>query len=276
MPSPDQIITVDVDTSKFEAALEAVANALVGDGKDVQNLLVDEHRKLTRTIVNFTPPIPASGARQFGELAVKKDLYSLISEAEPALIDRIGSKYGLKDIDTWTASPGGKVHVLWENLNPSGSNLADLHNWYRNASTGRPGRRRSRLGEWRSRIVVEKGIREPYVNLVQSHVGRWKAKWAYAAAQLGDKYPAWISRHFTHVASKSKFEMNLDDKNKVFIAFGGRGPNFARDMDKINAAIKVRVKAILDRVKLILSGYSKDVAQGIRPKAKTKIGETSD
>ncbi len=267
MRSPDQIVTVDIDTTKFQAAIEAVANALVGDGKDVQNLLVDEHRRLTRTIVNFTAPTPASGARQIGELAVKKDLYSLISEAKPELINQIEAKYGLQNIDTYTASPGGKVHVMWDNLSPSGSNLAELHNRYRSPATGRPQRRKSVTGEWRSRIVVGKGMREPYVKLVQSHVGRWKAKWAFAAAQLGDKYPAWISRHFSHVANKAHFAVNLGSKNVSAIAFGGRGPNFARDKAKIKGALDFRIKTMMKRVALIVSGYNKQQAAGMRASA---------
>src|SRR5947207_7817995 len=113
MPS-DQIISVDVDTSRLNVVLSDLQKALIGQGKDVSTILKDEQRLLTRTIVNFTPPIPAKQARQRGELAVQKDLFSLISEADTRLIDRIGSKYGLKDIDAWRTTPGGKQHLIWE------------------------------------------------------------------------------------------------------------------------------------------------------------------
>src|SRR6266550_3819306 len=140
MPSSDQMISVDVDTSRLSTVLFGLETALLGQGKDVSTILVDEQRLLTRTIVNFTPPLPAKQARQRGELAVQKDLNSLISEARPELIDSIRSKYGLKDIDTYRTTPGGRLHILWENLNPSGSNLAELHNSYRYPGTGRPQR----------------------------------------------------------------------------------------------------------------------------------------
>ena len=118
--------------------------------------------------------------------------------------------------------------------------------------------------EWRARIVVEKGIRQPYVDKIKSHVGRWKAKWAYAAAQLGDsKYPQWIARHFGYVSSNTVFQADLASETP-FIVFGGRGPNFAQDKSKINGAVKFRVQTILKRIKLVVSGYAKNVADGIR------------
>ncbi len=264
MPS-DQIISVDVDTSRLNAVLVDLREALIGQGQDISTILVDEQRLLTRTIVNFTPPIPAKQARQRGELAVQKDLYSLINEADARTIDRIGSKYGLKDIDTWRTTPGGRQHIIWENLNPNGSNLADLHNSYRYPGTGRPKRMKGLSPtEWHARIVVEKGVRQSYVDKVKSHVGRWKAKWAYAAAQLGDnKYPQWITRHFGYVASHSFFQADLASETP-FILFGGRGPNFSQDKAKIQGAVAFRVRTILKRIQIVVSRYAKNVADGVR------------
>ena len=63
MPNPDAIFPVEIDTSRLNATLESLREALVGQGKDVSTILVDEQRKLTRTIVNFTAPIPSTNAR---------------------------------------------------------------------------------------------------------------------------------------------------------------------------------------------------------------------
>jgi hypothetical protein len=219
---------------------------------------------LTRTIVNFTPPIPSVGARQIGENAVKNDLNSLISEAGPQLLDSIGSQYGLKDIDAWhTSQSGNRLHLLWDNLVVNPARLPELHNQYRNRRGRIPRDPNLGSGIWSSRIVVEKGQRAEYIAQVQSHVGRWKAKWAYGAAQLGDRYPAWIARHFGYVANKATFRPELTG-DKPTITFGGSGPNFAQDKGKIQAAIKFRVKAITNRIKIVVSGYAKEVAQGVR------------
>ena len=114
--------------------------------------------------------------------------------------------------------------------------------------------------------MVEKGQRDIYIKQVQAHVGRWKAKWAYGAAQLGDRYPAWISRHFGELGNKARFQANLTG-DKPFIVFGGSGPNFAKDRDRIKSAIAFRIKAITRRIKIVASGYAKEVAQGVRIKA---------
>jgi len=281
MFSPDQMISVDVDTSRLSTVLFGLETALLGQGKDVSTILVDEQRMLTRTIVNFTPPIPVKQARQRGERAVQADLNSLISEAPPGMVDRIGSKYGLKDIDTYRTTPGGRQHILWENLNPSGSNLEELHNSYRRPGTGRPQRLKgTSLNEWRARIVVDKGVRQPYIDKVKSHVGRWKAKWAYAAAQLGDKYPQWIARHFGYVSSNTVYQADLSSANP-FILFGGSGSNFAQNKSKVQGAVNFRVQTILKRIKIVVSGYAKNVAQGVRietqaHKTKPEAQETVD
>ncbi len=255
------MITVDVDTTKLNEALATLSVVL---GKDMVTILKEEHLRLTKTIINFTPPTPKTGAKQIGEFAIKKDLYSLISEASPELIDRVGSKHGLRNIDDWgTAANGDRYRILWENLDPTGTRLADLHNQYRNPRTGRPRRRKSVDGEWRARIVVEKGQREPYIKLVQANVGRWKAKWAYGAAQLGGRFPAWITRHFGYVANRSLFRFDLSSENP-YIAFGGSGSNFRKNIAAIKGAITFRKDAIMRRAGLAIRNYSKDWASGMK------------
>jgi hypothetical protein len=255
---------VEIDTRKLNEVLHDLREALIGQGKDVSTILQDEHRRLTRTIVNFTPPIPSKGAQTIGEKAVRNDLKALISEAGPGLIDSIGAQYGLKDIDAWRTQKGGKtMRLLWDNLALNPAMLPELHNQYRNHLGRIPKMPNLGSGVWSSRIVVEKGRRDTYIAQVQSHVGRWKAKWAYGAAQLGDRYPAWITRHFGHIASKATFRPELTG-DKPTITFGGSGPNFAQDKGKIQGAIKFRVKAITNRIKIVASGYAKEVAQGVR------------
>jgi len=144
-------------------------------------------------------------------------------------VDKIGSKYGLTNIDAWGKDKdGNKLHYQWDNLVISPSNLPALHNQFRGPE-GRPYRVKTRKGEWKSRIVVEKGQRAEYIKLVQSHVGRWKAKWAYAAWRLGDEFPAWIARHFDYVSRKAPFTAKLEGPNQ-FIEFGSSGVNFRKDI----------------------------------------------
>jgi hypothetical protein len=272
------MITFDeFDMRKMVVALDSLQEALMGDGKDVSNLLVDEQRRLTRTIVNFTPPIGGKGGspKQAGEDAVKRDLYSLISEVRQPLFDEIGSKYGLSDVNTWRSSVNGKIQLVWAHLDPTGDRLAEYHNMYRNNKGRIPGLGTPPSNTWRARVVVPTGVRDPYVKKVQDRVGRWRAKWAFAAASKGDHYPSWISRHFGSVGdgAVSDFSM-LEDSKDPSITFGCRGPGAGSNRRKIQDALNFRAKAIGRRVKLILSGYREDIAKGIRARARAlKSGE---
>ncbi len=119
----------------------------------MSTIIVDEQRRLVKQIVNFTGPIPKGGAKQIGENAVRADLESLISEAPPSLVDDIGSRYGVKDIEApFIRKDGEEIRLVWENLTVNPGNLPALHNQYRNKN-GRPGRRKSVEGQWRARML---------------------------------------------------------------------------------------------------------------------------
>ncbi len=274
MPNPDQIIHVEVDSDGLNRVLGDLREALLGQGKDVSTILVSEHRALIRTICNFTPPMPRSQAKQRGEAAVIMDIRSLIKEAGPQFLDEIGSEYGLKDINAHrTRKDGTELHLLWDNIILNPANIPDVHNRYRNRRGRIPKENNFGQGVWNARIVVEKGQRSAYIKQVQSHVGRWKARWAYCGAKLGDnRYPNWITRHFGYVSGNATLQSQLNgDAGEMFIQSGGRGPNFAENTDKIYSAMTMRVNAIKRRIKLIVSGYAKDVAQGLKVRAKARI-----
>jgi hypothetical protein len=253
-------------SERLTEAMESLREAMIGAGKDCANILRDEHKMLTRTIVNFTAPTPAAGAKQLGEQAVARDITKLVSEASPELVDKVGSKYGIQDVHAFvTKQDGSKLEILWQHLDPTGARLSEYHQMYRD-SRGRVRNYKPAPGVWDSRVVVPKGVRDPYIKLVQQRVGRWKAKWAYAAAQLGDRYPGWITRHFPKVSGDSFYEANLEGENPS-ITFGGRGPNFRRNLSNIQGAVKFRAKAILRRAHLMVNGYRQDIARGMRAQA---------
>src|SRR5947207_3084883 len=106
---------------------------MLGSGKDVTNLLVDEQRRLARAIVNVCPPGPGSGAKKIGELAIEHDVHRLVSEASPELIDHIGSKYGVSNIRAKIFTKKRETMLLqWEHMDPTGARLAEYHRLYLN------------------------------------------------------------------------------------------------------------------------------------------------
>ena len=265
------MVTTTIDYAPFNAAMDEVYNAMIGAGKDsdAQNLVWMETKRLALNIVRDTPPPKLAGGEAAGKAAITKDLYSLISEAPPEMLDRISAKYGTSEVETWHTKKGGEQEkIRWEHIARSVEELPDLHNKYR-GKRGRPYRLKKVQGQWKSRIVVDKGIREQYIKRVQANLGRWKAKWALCAFHLGATIPKWISRHFDYVAARGAvYQPNLEDKLHPNIVFGGSGPDFKRNQALIERAIKIRAKAMSKRAALMLSDY-KDW-RSLRSKTKSR------
>lgn len=264
------MIAAQVDTTKAVAALESLSDALVGAGQDASNLVRDETRRLCKTITNFTPPLKGSGnAKQTGEHAIEREFKSLFSEATPLLIDEVGSKFGVHDIRTAfvTEQNGTRLNLRWDNLDPTGNRMEDYHEKYQ--KNGKvPLVKNVNNTVWAARVVVPVGSRDPFIKKIQQRVGRWKASFALAGAKLGDKYPSWISRHFGSLSDISVADISgLSNKENPVVLFGSRAPGNNKIRASIQAAVNARARAMVKRVKLILSGYAKDVANGIRPRA---------
>jgi hypothetical protein len=259
------IETITVDHSRFNAQLDALLDA---SEKDAPDVLKSEHARLTNLIVNFVPPPKHVGDPQtVGEAAVKKDLYSLISEADERALKPIIDQYGTENIDAYRTYNKQQVHLQWDHIAIGSEQLADLHNQYRN-QYGRINRRKSSEGQWNSPVVVVKGLRDEYVAAVQENVGRMKSRWAYCAHLLGSKFPNFISRHFRTTANESTATIDLTSKNPSII-FGGRGRGFGQTRDAIRDAGNIRSKQIAKRIEFLTKVYKKDIESGttVRPHA---------
>jgi hypothetical protein len=265
------MFSCQIDTDNLVLGLDSYREALLGQGKDAKNLVEDETRFLSRMITAFMPPIAKGrSAREIGEGAVERDLKNLISEAEPALIDEVGSKYGITDINHAyvTTSTGQDLNLQWEHLDPTGARLDEYHQQYKNKD-GRIPKVKPADGVWQARVVVPKGTRQPYIDKIKLHVGHLKATWAKAGASLGDKYPRWISAHFGS-------SLGVVDKHGLAhptapsITFGSRAAGNRKFARQIQDAVKARVKALARKVKLVLSGYNADLAKGMRAQTRAR------
>lgn len=270
------MVTSDIDTSGMNGMLDGLSDALIGQGQgsDCSQILRDETRRLSKQIVAFTPPLKSNhGApKASGEMAIAGELHSLFTEAGTKLIDEIGSEHGLHDINAFITRPqGDKLNLRWGTIDPTGARMAEYHQKEKN-SRGKIGRRvkRSEPGKWFARYVVPTGTLEPYIKTIQKRVGRWRASWATVASNLGQQFPAWISRHFGSVneISISNIE-GLQSRTSPSVTFGSRAPGNQRQRGIIQSAVTARGKAIGKRIRLVLSGYAKDVREGIRhPRSK--------
>jgi len=261
------MMTAELDTTRFIAAMGQVHDALIGAGNetDAKNLVRDESRRLVQQIMRFTPPKD----RRQGEQAIERELGSLFSEAAPMTIDEIGSKHGLRQIDAFlTKKDGTKLPIHWDNLDPMGQNMQRYHHHYQN----RRGRvpinvSGNTLGDWRARVVIPIGSKQAYIDKIKKRVGRWKASWAKLATELGLSVPSWISGHLPSPHAIGDIS-GLNDSAFPVITLGSRAPGVGSQADKVRAALRVRSVAMVRRAALIVSGYNKDLARGMRVAAR--------
>lgn len=267
-------LTLSVNHDRLILQLDALKEATQADSWDI---VKDETRALSKTMVNFVPPLKANGdPKIIGEGAVERDIKNLISEASPEFIDEVGSRYGIVDIDAWiTQKDGTRLNLQWEHVDPTGARLDEYHRSY--LVQGRVPKVKGQFskGRWKSRVVAPPGARDSLIERKKLNVGRWKASWAFAAAELGATFPRWLSRHFGVLNDVAIFEPHYDAKSPT-ITFGSRAAGNFRIQSDLRTAFNVRIKAIRNRIKLIASGYSKDVSSGIKIARKANQIKTQD
>lgn len=262
------MITAIINTDLLIHKMNQLEAALLGSGKDGVELVKGEVRQLSRTIVNFVPPIGAN-AKEIGEHAVEVGISAVISEATPVLIDEVGSKYGLKDISTAyvTETTGEKLNLEWENIDPIGERIEQYHEQYRNQAGRTPRAFPQSSDKWQARAVVPVGTKQPYAEKKKKMVGLWKASWAYAGAMAGFKFVSWISRHFGTLGNLGIYEPYFDDPKKPFAIIGSRFAGNSRIIASIQKAVQVRARASEKRLGLLMNNYKQQWENGttIRP-----------
>ena len=253
----------EIDSSRLRGKLNDLYEVMLGQGKDVSRMLLDEGVLLNKRIVSFVPPIKANGRgpKAAGEMAVHRDVNRVFQEASPALIATIAKRCGTSNVNTWvTNKDGTKENLQWANVDASASRMDSLHQSFRNPRTGQVSKNKSALEHvWKARVIVPTGSIAPYEAKVKARVGRARASMAYFGARNGAKFPAWITRHFGSVSDVAIADtQNLMDPRFPRLAFGSRAPGINRVEDRIQGAVKSRINAISTKIKLMLNGYKKD------------------
>lgn len=264
--------TIDkVETQRLNATLEGLHDALIGSGKpgDAREVVADESRRLAEQIARFMPP----QTRAIGEKSVEREVKSLFSAADPEMIDTIGSMFGIKNVEAHITSrqTGEPLRIQWDEIDPEGARMKERHYQERGKSRLLRIKERKPDGKsWKARVVVPHKARADYVKEMQSRVGRLKASFAEVARQLGTtRIGGWIARHIP--TPKSIFNgAGLANLSKPSVTFGSTARGVSRFTDFIRSAMRARSSAISRRIKLITSGYAKDVARGIRAQTRAR------
>ena len=235
---------VTVDMPRLNADLAMYAKGMkIGLGEAVRK----QARLFLEDVVRATPPFgkhPFSESfneqRKIGENAVVRDLRKIFRLVRP-----LGRWLGRRARDPQMQErvegyvQGGNLRAIRTILSNM-LNGADVRHEVEPAlhMVRRGGR--GRVGRGSLTFIVEERSFNRYLAAVLKHVGRAKAGWARAAAQLGVKLPNWITRHSTG----GVYEDNLGSENPSvtvgnLIEFGG---DF--DQGPFDAAIENRVRSM--------------------------------
>lgn len=275
-------MTITVDTTGLSANLNALHDAMIGRGQiaDAGTLVKDEARLLLKAIIKLTPPKNLAQGRN----AIKQDLFGgrniggnqrsrgIFFILQNWMENQEASRNTTR---LWTTKKGDVFGVENTKYKPSATISEMREHHFRNRSNrtkqvSTAGSRDRQVGRWRfiDRVAVGKTAARRYLLDAGKTVGWMKGGWANSYVALGGKVKAWIGRHVGK-AHGQIIELVLTGETPS-IAFHNTTKNIGVNIRQIEAAVKQRQIAIARRIKLILSGYSKDVAAGLRAKRKAK------
>lgn len=272
--------TLKVDTSGLNRRIAELRTALVGAGKtaDAQNVIRDEARNLLKLLIKWTPP----KTRKQGADRVEKDVKRSAAYPLDDGFELFNRGQNAERIKGYLRSESGR-----QKFKDMISKIGGFKSWTLEKFDRRTHlNARNRFGRVSKRnrvFIYNNADRKRRIALVSRRVGMMKAAWAKSFVHFGGKVPSWISRHLYSGAIGSynvrgNFRDALSNTSKPFVEFSNSANGIAeKDAAKrLPGAVLVRERAIRRRIRLILSGYSKDVAQGIRIRQRTRDKSGSD
>lgn len=258
------MFTATVDLTGLQRSMGGLQEALIGSGQsgDSKQIVRDETRHLAMQISKMLGPNPRTSLEKKIERDVSRSLLVMQPNIDPA-------HQGTGDIRWISSGPNFLVGVQ-RNAQPP-ANVEAIQGIIREKK-GRAAIEISRRGKQRvylsNRASISKQQAQSAIRQIKQKVGRLKASWAQTASVLGEaSIPQWVSRHFPTPKNRMNLS-NLFNDNHPSAVFGSAAPGVNKFASLIQAAANVRAKIIAARTKLIISGYSKDIARGIRPTRK--------
>lgn len=250
-----------LDYTKLNSRIEELSDALRGQGQpgDIATLFEDESRLFLKQVIRLTPP----KSKAQGEAAIARDLMKIFTPVNEEMLNIIGSEHGLSAIDVWLTTAGGEGKELdWRKIDPSGEGMKDFHNRNRDSRGRTYNLKRQKGDKWYAPYVVSFEDFAAYKAKMIARVGRRKAAWGKSFNALGGKLTNWIARHLA--GAKGEYHNTHGNFGSVSIVMINRSVGISQDLHFVRGALRIRESAIKRRIKLVLSGYSKDVARGIK------------
>lgn len=250
------MITTDIE-EKMRTLQSAIKLRLDRLGEDKSKVLRHEAGLLWRTLINLSfPNNPAKKKRDIEEVTLRK--FHQISDSE-STHSGDSAKAGHGDV-TWTGSHPFALYGIAKDVDFRDASVEQLEALYygRGGSSNRQAGRARYPGAhgrqdvfiWQ-KVSAKKGTIRELIRKWQSHVGRLKSGWVpawQACGSPGDYVPNWIQ--ILSRAGAAGFNDNtLDRLTPSFTAINReRGARTLRDSGKIEAALRIRAKAIVERL----------------------------
>ena len=278
------MISATIDTSKLDAMLYGVYNALIGTGGDVATITQDESRLLAMQLMKLSQPQDRRKLETKIEANVRARFAALNEDnatSDHGLgVSANGTRwYAASDTFLFGAADAKDLR------NAAGDQIRDV--FYSSDLKGKHGKafliydfnkshRKQQKVAITRRIITSKSSLARGIKDIQQSIGKLAASWFATAKTIDNsaKAPAWVASHLKgSQTTKSITDLtgvkNLDHPS---ITFGSKAHAVSskKGMGQVQFAVNLRAKKLAARLKLILSGYSKDVANGIKAQRHAK------
>ena len=259
---------ITINSKVYEDRIREIGVALNQDASDTVR---DEARMFLKAAIKITPP----QNKAQGENAVERDGKRIFGVVQDAVAGQIAADFGTDHIRHWVTSVrkgGERYEVEWDKLDIQGYGMDEWHKAHRNPNTGHTNRIRfgkKNKGAWVEQYVVSDSAFKSWLKRTALHVGTLKGAWAKSFLLLAGKVPSWIQRNIAR--NKGETMNNLGNKNHPSVTMINRADGVANTRNQIATLVKIRTNALSRRIKLIASGYGKDIKEKLKvnPKAFT-------
>jgi len=201
-----------------------------------------------------------------GRRAVARDIKKILGGASEELIRRAIDWHGGEDhVHQHLKRKDGSTFLIEWNHTQLGSEGIEGHHQRHRDKRGRvstAGDRDRTIGRWKARDkwIVPHNVRANYIKSKQANVGKLKAGWMPSIRRFHGKAPAWVRKH--NPRGSAQFLGARTNDVRAIMTNNAAG---AAGMDRfMKQVLRIRLSAMMRKLRLIQSGYAKDFARNMR------------
>lgn len=265
----DTDVSIDSD-NYFEKTMGDLEMALSAAGRlsDANTVVEDQARLFLKMCLGLTPP---KNQKQ-GQGAISRDIGKLFTPVDFNFLQNVASEHGYNHVKAWlTDGAGEKYELDWDLIDTHGYRMESFHKSQRGyrGRTGRHNFNRGKVeGKWRAAMVVPYETLANYRKQLFKRVGWMKSGWVKAWNIIGERSPRWIQRHAPSAPGAVLSELHIVGKPRIVITNRARGISVMNRT--VQSAMVIRRQAMVRQIKLIVSGYARDIASGMKVTRKAK------